>query len=86
MKLKHFILLLILLNGVLSNAQDVIFFRDSTKVIAIVKEVNPTQIKYKLYADSNGLSVVAFKRNVFKIIYKNGFQDVFKNRSDSINY
>lgn len=78
MEFKHTIFFLILLNGVFSNAQDIIFFRDSTKVIATVMEVNPTQIKYKLYDDSTGFSIVAFKWNIYKIIYKNGFQDVFK--------
>ena len=78
MNFKYTILFLILLNVSKTYAQDIIFFRDSSKVIAIIKEVNPTQIKYNLYADSAGLPVLSFKWDINKIVYKNGYIEVFK--------
>ena len=75
-KLSIIVLLCNLINTI--YAQDVIYFTDSTKVQALIKEVYPKVIKYKLFLQSNDSLYIIDKELVAKIIYKNGIQEIFK--------
>ncbi|MEO6304627.1 MAG: hypothetical protein ABIP51_15815, partial [Bacteroidia bacterium] len=60
------------------SSQDEIHFRDSSVVEVIVKEINPTEIKYVLFSYPTGPLRVIAKYTVARIMYKNGTQDIFE--------
>lgn len=59
-------------------AQDTIFFKNSEKIVALVKEVSPTEIQYKKIELPDGPMYVANKTEVEKITYKNGYTETIK--------
>lgn len=59
-------------------SQDTIYYRNATKVIAIVKEVSPKEIQYKKIELPDGPMYIVSKDEIEKIVYKNGFTDVIK--------
>jgi len=79
-KISKYLFVIILLYNLIytTYAQDVIYFRDSTKLEALIKEVYPNVIKYKLFSISNDSLYTIDKKLVAKIIYKNGIQEIFK--------
>lgn len=69
MKPLSIVLLFISIN---SFAQDVITKIDSSKTTAVIIEINPTVIKYKLFNYSDGPTITVSKSEVAYIKYKNG--------------
>lgn len=69
--------LLVTVAANMANAQDIITRNDSSKVNAVILEVNPTEIKYKLFHYEDGPRVTALKNEVAYIIYRNGTVERF---------
>lgn len=70
--------LLCLLFSFAGKAQDTIFFKYKQKLVVIVKEVSPTEIQYKKLELPDGPMYIVAKNEIEKIVYKNGYTDVFK--------
>ncbi len=70
--------------GFINNfiAQDKIMFIDGTEILSKVIEINNIEIKYKLFDNQNGPTIVTLKKNIFIIKYENGAKDVF---SENLN-
>lgn len=73
---------LCLLFSCIGSAQDTIFFKSKQKLIVIVKEVSPTEVQYKKLEMPDGPMYIVAKKDIEKIIYKNGFADVFKQAAE----
>ena len=58
-------------------AQDKIMFIDGTEILTKVIEINNTEIKYKLFDNQNGPTIITLKKNIFIIKYENGTKEVF---------
>jgi hypothetical protein len=63
----------------ITQAQDIITKNDSSKVLANVLEVNPTEIKYSLFQYNDGPKIILLKTDVAYIAYKTGTVDRFTN-------
>jgi hypothetical protein len=70
--------LLCLLFSFTGKSQDTIFFKFKQKLVVIVKEVSPTEIQYKKLELPDGPMYIVAKNDIEKIVYKNGYTDVFK--------
>lgn len=66
-----------------ANAQDIITKTDSTKVNATVLEINPTEIKYKLFDYAEGPKITTQKSQIAYIIYKNGIVERFSKSTNA---
>jgi hypothetical protein len=58
------------------SAQDQLFKKDNSKVLVKITEINPSEIKYKLFNNLSGPTYVEDKNNVSLIIYENGQHEV----------
>ncbi|MCC6837631.1 MAG: hypothetical protein IT234_03730, partial [Bacteroidia bacterium] len=58
-------------------AQDTVFFKDSSSVIAIIKEKRSDEIVYKRYEVPDGPDYIIFKNTVHKIHYAGGLKEQF---------
>ncbi len=81
MKISFQIFLIFINLGLM--AQDSVFYRSGKIVEAIVTEINPTEIKYKLFSFLSGPVYVVSKNLVLKIIYKNSSIEFFKIQTES---
>lgn len=61
----------------IAYAQDIMVRNDSTKIKASVLEINPNEIKYKLFNYDDGPKIICKKEDIAYIIYKNGSVDRF---------
>ncbi len=61
-----------------SFAQDTIFYKNATKVVAIVKEVSQTEVQYKKIEMPDGPMYIVSKNDLTKITYKNGYTEEIK--------
>lgn len=61
-----------------SFSQDTIFYKNATKVVAIVKEVSQTEVQYKKVEMPDGPMYIVSKNDLTKIIYKNGYTEEIK--------
>lgn len=59
-----------------SKAQDQLYKRDNSKILVKIQEVNPDEIKYKLYSNLNGPVLSEARNNVILIIYESGLHEV----------
>ncbi len=76
--MKIFIIVLICFSFIIStHAQDKIMFIDGTEILSKVKEINNTEIKYKLFDNQDGPTIITLKKNIFIIKYENGTKEVF---------
>jgi hypothetical protein len=76
--MKIFIIALFCFSFINSNyAQDKIMFIDGTEILSKVIEINNTEIKYKLFDNQNGPTIITLKKNIFIIKYENGTKEVF---------
>jgi hypothetical protein len=79
-------LFLIALTSYVAHAQDIITKNDSSQVKATVIEVNPTEVKYKLFNYEDGPKITIRKDELAYIIYKNGMVERFaKTRTERPN-
>ncbi|MES2515371.1 MAG: hypothetical protein V4580_14555 [Bacteroidota bacterium] len=76
---KITLLLSTLLVATFAQAQDIITRNDSTKILANVLEVNPTEVKYHLYRYETGPHIILLKSTIAYITYSNGAVDRFSN-------
>jgi hypothetical protein len=53
------------------------------KIVAKVQEINPTQVKYKLYTFMDGPTYVVNKKEVWKIVYSDGHAEFFQDEIDN---
>jgi len=58
--------------------QDRIILMDSTEILSRVLEVNEKNVRYRKYTNLEGPIYSKLKREIDKIIYKNGNEDSFK--------
>ena len=76
--MKIFIIALFCFSFIIStHAQDKIMFIDGTEILSKVKEINNTEIKYKLFDNQDGPTIITLKKNIFIIKYENGTKEVF---------
>ena len=76
--MKIFIIALFCFSFINSNhAQDKIMFIDGTEILSKVIEINNTEIKYKLFDNQDGPTIITLKKNIFIIKYENGTKEVF---------
>ncbi len=64
-------------------SQDQLFKKDNTKLDVKILEINPTEIKYKLFNDEDGPTITVLKSEVALIIYKNGMHEVITAPSET---
>jgi hypothetical protein len=57
-------------------SQDQLFKKDNSKVLVKIIEINPEEIKYKLFSNPNGPIYTESKNNVSLIIYESGQHEV----------
>ena len=76
--MKIFIIALFCFSFIIStHAQDKIMFIDGTEILSKVIEINNTEIKYKLFDNQDGPTIITLKKNIFIIKYENGTKEVF---------
>ncbi len=63
-------------------SQDQLFKKDNTKIEVKILEINPTEIKYKLFNYEDGPIITVLKSDVALIIYKNGMHEVITASSE----
>jgi hypothetical protein len=73
---KTLLLLLALITGDLSFAQDRIVMKDGSEINAKVMETNLNEVKYYVYDNQNGPLRIISTRGVFMIVYENGSKQV----------
>ena len=78
MKSIYILFLLILFSAKISFAQDTLFMRNNTIILAKVLEVDAKEIKYNRFEVPNGPIYTDDKENINEIHYKNGLKDIFK--------
>lgn len=79
-----FLTLCLLFTGHFLFGQDTIHMADHEKVIAKVLEVNPTQVKYKLFSLPDGPTYVVNKKDILKIVYSDGHTEYFREEMDEL--
>ena len=70
--MKKIILSALFLSSKIITAQDVITKTDSSKLQTVILEVNPTEIKCKLFNYNEGPLIHILKTQIAYIVYKNG--------------
>lgn len=76
MKQRILLILCLTLGLGLSNAQDVIVFRNSEEVQVKIKEITPTTISYVKWSNLNGPNYTIAKSDVWFIKYENGEEEI----------
>ena len=74
--MKYLAILCALFIGGKLISQDQLFKKDNTKLEVKILEINPTEIKYKLFNYEDGPIITVLKSEVALIIYKNGMHEV----------
>lgn len=74
--MKYLAILCALFSGGNLISQDQLFKKDNTKLEVKILEINPTEIKYKLFNYEDGPIITVLKSEVVLIIYKNGMHEV----------
>ena len=75
--MKYIISFSILICAIISNAQDVIYKTDKTKIDAKVVEVGISYIRYRPSANPDGPLYVLYKSDISTIVFQNGTFEVF---------
>lgn len=79
-----FISVCLLFSGNFLFGQDTIHMINRDKIVAKVQEINPTQVKYKLFSFMDGPTYVVNKREVWKIVYSDGHTEFFQDEIEQI--
>ena len=75
--MKTLALCLLVFSAFCSYSQDQLFKKDNTKIEVKILEINPTEIKYKLFTYQDGPTIIIAKSDVALIIYQNGSHEAF---------
>jgi hypothetical protein len=81
--MKYLVVLCVLFIGENLFSQDQLFKKDNTKLDVKILEINPTEIKYKLFNYEDGPTITILKNEVALIIYKNGMHEVISTTSET---
>ena len=76
--MKTACLIAFLLSTCLVRAQDTIVYKNALKVPVILKEISPTEIRYKRPGMTDGPDYVIGRSEIDRIIYQNGTTEVFQ--------
>ena len=63
--------------GASSAAQDIILKRNAEQIEAVVKEITDTDVKYRKFTHTEGVTYSIRRSEVFSITYENGTKDLF---------
>lgn len=74
--MKKFVFYFLICLTSIGYAQDQLFKRDNSKLEVKILEINPTEIKYKLFTYQDGPTITIAKKEVALIIYQNGVHEV----------
>lgn len=74
--MKKIILFLLCSLSTIGFAQDQLFKKDNTKIDVKILEINPNEIKYKLFTYQDGPTITVAKKEIALIIYQNGVHEV----------
>jgi hypothetical protein len=74
--MKKILLIILSSVSIIGYAQDQLFKKDNSKVDVKILEINPTEIKYKLFTYQDGPTITISKKEVALIIYQNGVHEV----------
>ena len=74
--MNKFVFYLLVCLTSIGYAQDQLFKRDNSKLDVKILEINPTEIKYKLFTYQDGPTITIAKKEVALIIYQNGVHEV----------
>ena len=77
MKLRLMFLVIMLVSLQQVFAQDIIKKRNGLEIKSLVREINPTEIKYVAFDNKSGPIYIILKDEVEYIIYENGTKDEF---------
>lgn len=59
------------------NAQDLLYFKNGNVLTVNITEINQTSVKYKRFENPNGPTLVVTRRQLVKVVYKNGTSELF---------
>jgi hypothetical protein len=76
--MKKFVFYFLICLTSIGYAQDQLFKRDNSKLEVKILEINPTEIKYKLFTYQDGPTIIISKKDVALIIYQNGVHEVIQ--------
>jgi len=76
---NSFFLILFILFGIFTKAQDIIYKTDKTKIKSKVIEITTSTVKYSIDNRTKNISIY----DVFMIIYENGEKEVFKHNNEN---
>lgn len=65
--------------SIFGYAQDQLFKKDNSKIDVKILEINPNEIKYKLFTYQDGPTITVSKKEIALIIYQNGVHEVITN-------
>ncbi len=74
--MKSLSIILLVLTVNVAFAQDQLFKKDNTKLEVKIIEINPTEIKYKLFNYQTGPTITINKSDIVLIVYQNGEHEV----------
>ena len=74
--MKNIIILFAFFVSVKGFSQDQLFKKDNSKLEVKILEINPTDVKYKLFSYPDGPTITILKSEVALIIYQNGVHEV----------
>ena len=77
--MKNLLTILLLCFFTISNAQDVIIYKDGSEKKVKVLKINPDEIVFKKYNALNGPEYTESKSTIFMIKYEGGDKDIFEN-------
>lgn len=87
--MKRLAALFVFLSGCAAvYAQDLVTKRDGTDIQAIVEEVGPDYVKYRLFEEPDGVTYTVRKSDLLMIRYHSGRKEIFANgnsRADSLS-
>jgi hypothetical protein len=85
MNLRSILFFSLLLSLFGLRSQDLIYLTNGTKFQGIVKEISPTELKYKSLNNPDGPTYVVAKNTVLFIEYKNGTVDVINKNPQPVS-
>lgn len=81
--MKAIYLIVFLLSLLSARSQDTIVYKNATKMAVVLKEISPSEIRYKRVGMPDGPDYVVSKAEVERVIYKNGSTETFQTTTPS---